>query len=50
MMKKPRLFARSIAVTFVQLLEFFAISYVIMRGLGCDGDFLTVISCQASCT
>ena len=47
MMKKPRLFARSIAVTFVQLLEFFAISYVIMRGLGCDGDFLTVISCQA---
>ena len=43
MMKKPRLFARSIAVTFVQLLEFFAISYVIMRGLGCDGDFLTVI-------
>ena len=47
MMKKPRLFARSIAVTFVQLLEFFAISYAIMRGLGCDGDFLTVISCQA---
>ena len=47
MLKKPKLFVKSIAVTFVQLLEFFAISYVIMRGLGCDGDFLTVVSCQA---
>ncbi len=47
MLKKPKLFAKSIGVTFVQLLEFFTISYVIMRGLGCDGDFLTVISCQA---
>ena len=45
--KRPKLFAKSIGVTFVQLLEYFAISYVIMRGLGCDGDFLTVISCQA---
>ena len=47
MLKKPKLFLKSIGVTFVQLLEFFTISYVIMRGLGCDGDFLTVVSCQA---
>lgn len=45
--KRPKLFAQSIAVTLVQLFEYFAISYVIMCGLGCDGDFLTVISCQA---
>ena len=45
--KRPKLFAKSIGVTLVQLLEYFAISYVIMRGLGCDGDILTVISCQA---
>ena len=47
LLKRPKLFAKSIGVTFVQLLEYFAISYVIMRGLGCDGDILTVVSCQA---
>lgn len=45
--KKPKLFFKSMGITFVQLLEYFSISYVIMRGLGCDGDILTVISCQA---
>ncbi len=45
--KRPKLFIQSIGVTLIQLLEYFAISYVIMRGLGCDGDFLTVVSCQA---
>lgn len=45
--KKPKLFLKSMGVTFLQLLEYFTISYVIMRGLGCNGDYLTVISCQA---
>ena len=45
--KKPKLFLKSMGITFLQLLEYFSISYVIMRGLGCDGDILTVISCQA---
>lgn len=47
LMKKPKLLAKSMGVTFLQLLEYFSISFVIMLGLGCQGDFLTVISCQA---
>ena len=45
---KPKLFAKSVGLTFVQLFEYFSISYVIMLGLGCQGaDLLTVIACQA---
>lgn len=45
---KPKLFLKSIAVTFVQLFEYFAISYVIARGLGiADADLLTVVACQS---
>ncbi len=46
--RKPKLFAKSMGITFVQLFEYFSISYVIARGLGVgDADILTVVACQA---
>ena len=39
MMKSPRLFARTSRLRSSSCSSSFAISYVIMRGLGCDGDF-----------
>lgn len=46
--RKPKLFLESIGITFVQLFEYFSISYVIARGLGVgDADLLTVVACQA---
>ncbi len=48
LMRKPKLLLKSIALTFVQLTEYFAISYAIACGLGVsNADFLTVIACQS---
>lgn len=48
LLREPKLLAKSSAVTFVQLAEYFSISYVIYRGFGyVDADFLSIVSCQA---
>lgn len=46
--KRPVLVLKMLLATFVQLLLYFSITYVIYLGFGLSGtDFLTVISCQS---
>ncbi len=48
LLHEPKLLAQSSAVTFIQLAEYFSISYVIYRGFGYStADPLSIISCQA---
>ncbi len=45
---KPKLLFKCIGLTFVQLTEYFAISYTVACGLGVEGaDPLTTIACQS---
>lgn len=48
LINQPKMLAKSAGITFIQLTEYFLISYVIYRGFGFnEADPLTIISCQA---